>query len=351
MRTAVYGASGYQGKLVGRELLRRGIEPVLVGRDGDRLRAAAREIGFGGAEPRVAGTDDPAALIAAFGGTDAVVNCAGPFTVAGEAVVSAAIAAGCHYVDTAGEQLYLKRIFDRFGTDAARAGVSVVPGLNDDGLLSDLIAHLAAASVDPVEELTIALDLVPGSSTPSRGTLRSMLATMEAFRSGGVGYQDGQWLADLPVRHSSMAFPGSPEQVPVARFALPAVVTAPRHVRARRVEGVARAGILDRFVAVTAELIETLPEGPAEEHRLTSEFLLVADALGADGHRSRGVVHGRDPYGTTAVIAVEGARRLVTDGARPGVLAPSEAYDPADFLGFLTEYGVDWTVEVPAGSR
>jgi hypothetical protein len=37
-------------------------------------------------------------------------------------------------------------------------------------------------------------------------------------------------------------------------------------------------------------------------------------------------------------VAVEAARRLVTDGARPGVLTPAQGYDPAGFLNFLARY-------------
>jgi len=40
-----------------------------------------------------------------------VINCAGPFIVSGDAVIRAAVAARCQYVDTSGEQLYLKRVF------------------------------------------------------------------------------------------------------------------------------------------------------------------------------------------------------------------------------------------------
>jgi short subunit dehydrogenase-like uncharacterized protein len=51
-----------------------------------------------------------------------------------------------------------------------------------------------------------------------------------------------------------------------------------------------------------------------------------------------------DTYGITAVIAAAAARRLVTDGARPGVLAPAQAFDPAAFLADLAPHGVTWTV-------
>jgi len=41
---------------------------------------------------------------------------------------------------------------------------------------------------------------------------------------------------------------------------------------------------------------------------------------------------------------VEAARRLVVDGAPAGVLAPSQAFDPASFLGFLADHGVRWRI-------
>jgi hypothetical protein len=44
------------------------------------------------------------------------------------------------------------------------------------------------------------------------------------------------------------------------------------------------------------------------------------------------------------VIAVEAARRLVADGAKAGVLAPSQAFDPESFLGLLSGRGARWRV-------
>jgi short subunit dehydrogenase-like uncharacterized protein len=55
-------------------------------------------------------------------------------------------------------------------------------------------------------------------------------------------------------------------------------------------------------------------------------------------------VQGHDTYGLTGVIAVEAARRLVADGAQPGVLAPAQAFDPTSFLAFLASHGISWTI-------
>src|SRR5690606_3969827 len=97
---------------------------------------------------------------------------------------------------------------------------------------------------------------------------------------------------------------------------------------------------------VTPQIIDGLPEGPTEEERRAQRFTYLVDAVGAGGRTARGVVRGRDTYGATAVIAVEAARRLVADGAEPGVLAPAQAFDPAGFLAALARHGISWTVAV-----
>ncbi|MEU6712415.1 saccharopine dehydrogenase NADP-binding domain-containing protein [Nonomuraea sp. NPDC046802] len=99
---------------------------------------------------------DILALSGALRGCDAVINCAGPFTLLGEPVIRAAIAAGAHYVDTTGEQRYIGRVLDGFEEEARRAGVSVVPAMADDGGPGDMIAHLTAARLGAVDEVVVA---------------------------------------------------------------------------------------------------------------------------------------------------------------------------------------------------
>ncbi|MDW5324905.1 saccharopine dehydrogenase family protein [Plantactinospora sp. KLBMP9567] len=344
MRIAVYGASGYQAGLVLAELTRRGVEPVLVGRDAARLHRAATRIGITGAGRRVAGADDHRTLVAALRDCDAVVNCAGPFTDSGHSVVRAAVAAGCQYVDTAGEQVYLSTVFDTFAGPAERAGVTVVPAANDACLPADLLARLLADTLGPVEEIVVS-HFITGGGGPSRGSLRSLGATVDVIRGGGLTYQSGAWRTGVPPGRTSVTLPGASEPTEVTRFPLAEVVTIPRHVPVGRVESFAEAGLGAALSApLPPEVIDALPEGPDEEGRRGQRFSYLVDAVGVEGRRVRGVVRGSDTYGSTAVIAVEAARRLVADGARPGVLAPAQAYDPRDFLDFLAPYGIRWWI-------
>lgn len=341
MKIAVYGASGYQGKLVLAELARRDIDMLLVGRNAARLREAATTVGAG---QRVADTDDHDALVAAFRGCDAVINCAGPFTSSGPAVVRAAIAAGCHYVDTAGEQLYTKAVFDTFADDAERAGVTVVPATNDGCVPGDLLAHLLAERIQPIEEITVSHFIVGGGGF-SRGSLRSAVETIDAIKAGGLSYDDGDWRTGTPARHATVTLPDAPRPTDVVKCPLSEVVTIPRHVEVRHVESLVDAAVAAQLdTPLTPQIIDSLPEGPTEEDRRTQRFTYLIDAIGRDGQTVRGVVRGHDTYGITAVIAVEAARRLVTDGAKPGVLAPAQAYDPTSFLAFLAPHGISWTI-------
>ncbi|MDT5241165.1 MAG: hypothetical protein QOD97_3363 [Mycobacterium sp.] len=343
-KIAVYGASGFTGKLVVAELVRRGVHVVAVGRNEQRLREAVAAAPRN--EVRVAALTDADGLRAAFAGCDAVMNCVAPFELFGEQVVEAAVSAGCHYVDTTGEQAYLKRVFDDFDDAARQAGVAVVPALADDGGPGDLITHLTAdllAREGDLESVVVADLRAPGAV--SRGTARTALANSRTWADGaGLVWSDDAWVEADPNGGPNTLPPpdGAAGEVEVAPFALPGVVTVPRHVRARRIEAVMRADVTPLFAAVTEELVEQMPEGPDVDTRSNSRWLMAAYATDANGRHARGWVAGTDPYGMTAVIATEGALRLSRGGPLRGVLAASQAFDPADFLAALQPHGVAW---------
>ncbi|WP_240796580.1 saccharopine dehydrogenase NADP-binding domain-containing protein [Streptomyces sp. RFCAC02] len=347
MRIAVFGANGYQGKLVVAELARRGIDAVLVGRDPDRLARAAAAVGVPDAERRVATVQDAPGLVGALRGCDAVINCAGPFTASGTQVVRAAIAGGLHCVDTSGEQLHIRAVFDTFGTAAREAGVAVVPATTDACVPVDLLAHLVAARLGPLDEL-VSTHVIAGGGAPSRGSLRSAIGTIEAIRAGGLVHEDGDWRPATDAPRTAVTLPGEPGATPVAPFPLPEVITVPRHVAVRRMAGLTEAGLTERLNRpVPPEVVDSLPEGPTGEERRRQRFRYVLDALGTGGRRARGIVRGSDTYGTTAVIAVESARRLAAEPPGAGVLAPAQAFGAADFLDHLGRHGLRWSIEEP----
>jgi short subunit dehydrogenase-like uncharacterized protein len=364
---AVYGATGYTGRLVAREARRRQLDLVLCGRDPERLRALAADLG-GDVDVRAATVGDRDALRHALGDCAAVVNCAGPFTRLGEPVVRAAVETGTHYVDTTGEQQFMRLVAERYDDAARAAGVAVVPAMGFDFAPGDLICRLTAEKHEPLRELGIAYAVSGFGAT--RGTLRS---TLELMKGGDVVYEEGEWRpAGAGPLRAHVTFPPPFGRQVVAKYPSGEIVTVPRHTRVRTitsrvaVSGVVPAGrlapLLPPLMAAFAYALRTplrtalqaavaaLPEGPTQEARRASRFLVVVRAMGEDGSEGRGIVRGEDVYGLTAAVAVHGAALLAAPGyARSGVLAPAIAFDPTAFLDHLAAHGVRWEVERSGG--
>lgn len=367
-RVAVYGATGYTGRLVAAELRDRGVDAILCGRSGGKLRRLASDLGVDW-PVRAAAVDDPAALRRALSGADVVVSCAGPFTFYGAPVIEAALEVGAHYVDTTGEQPYIRRVYEHLDAPARRAGCAVIPAVGFDYLPGDLVAALAARGHGPLDELAIAY-AVRGFGM-SRGTLRSGL---EMMGGDDVDYVDGRWRPGprfAPLE--TFAFPAPIGEEPVVRYPGGEIVTVPRHVETRDVRyrwtastfaphpalsrampfamPVLRALLSTPLRDLAESQIDRLPEGPTEEARRAARWTIVAEARRDGDVLGRAVASGPDMYGLTAVIAVHAAELLAAenfDGA--GALAPAQAFDAEAFLRYLEPHGVTFGTEQPAAS-
>jgi short subunit dehydrogenase-like uncharacterized protein len=347
----LYGATGYTGRLVADELVRRGLDHLLSGRNAEAL---ARLSDDRGVPFRAARLDDDRALRDLLDGAAVVINCAGPFTLAGDALVRAAIDTGTHYVDSTGEQPFIQMVFEGCGAPAERAGVALVPALGFDYAPGDCIAHLAARGHEPLEELVLAYAVSGFAMT--RGTLRSGL---EIMKGGDVVYENGGWRsAPAGVSRAHFDFPAPIGRQTMSRFASGEVITVPRHTRTRRVVALvtaataaphpALAPVLPYAMPVLGLALQTplrpllgravglLPEGPSEEGRRAARFTIVALAHGEEGSSVQGIVRGSDVYGLTAAALVRGAELLSDPGFdRAGALGPAAAFAPAAFLNYL----------------
>lgn len=359
---ALYGATGYTGKLVAAELARRGVPMILAGRDPAKLDTAyarARAAGGDIVGVRVAGVDDPAALGRVLDGAGVVINAAGPFVHTGAPVLSAAIEAGAHYVDTTGEQTWIRATFERFGEQLETAGVAAVAGIGFDYLPGDLLCHLVGSAAEPLRELVVVYDVEGFEMT--RGTMRSAL---EMLKGDDVVFAGGRWqAAPREVTRASVVLPAPIGRRSVARYPAGEPVMVPRHLHTRAVRSlittrsVAPPGLegafallapgmtaalgADRLRAFLWEKIGELPEGPSEERRRAAAWTVACFARGEDGGEARGLVRGADVYGLTAVTTVHGALLLAGAGKR-GALPPASAFDPLAFLEHLRAFGVSW---------
>ena len=356
---AVYGATGYTGKLVAAELARREAEFVIAGRSREKLEALSAELG--GVPSVTASLDDSAALRSLLEPCAAVIACAGPFTLHGEPVLAAAVETGTHYIDTTGEQPFMKMVFDRYGETAERNGTALLSGMGFDYVPGDLISSLTAAGMEPLDELVVAY-AVRGFG-PTRGTA---LSALEIVGGGDVEWRDGDWRpAGKSAGGGSFRFPDPVGERRMLRYPSGEQITVPRHVETRRVRTLLHGMVLPERLAPLASLtmpalglamrtplrrvvgagINRMPEGPSDEARSKARFMVTCEAQ-AGPHTRRGTVTGSDVYGLTAATTVHGALLAAApEFDRSGALAPAQAFDPHDFLQALDWFGVEFEVE------
>jgi short subunit dehydrogenase-like uncharacterized protein len=151
----VYGVNGYTGRLIAEYLAKRRIAFIAAGRNRQKIEAALARVPGDPRAEVLAVNHDEAALTAAFKGARIVVNVVGPFGQLGEPVVRAALAAGCHYIDTTGEGDYACDMRDRFGAAFAAKGLAFISACSFMWTAGMIAAELALETpgIDSLEIL------------------------------------------------------------------------------------------------------------------------------------------------------------------------------------------------------
>ena len=178
----LYGVSGYTGRLIAREAVSRGMQPVLAGRDAAKIQPLAGELSC---DCRVFGLDSAAEIAAALEGMAAVLHCAGPFRATAEPMLEACLAAGVHYLDITGEIEVIESAKGRHDR-ALAAGIAILPAVGMDVVPSDCLAKRLAEELPQAERLELAFG---GMLSVSHGTAATI---WENIGRGGRVRQHGQ---------------------------------------------------------------------------------------------------------------------------------------------------------------
>ena len=357
-KVAVYGATGFTGGLIARELQQRGADFLIAGRSREKLEALSAE--QGGVPFEAVSLEDRAAMRSLLERCSVVVACAGPFTLHGEPLVAAAAETGTHYLDTTGEQPFIQMVFDRYGERAAASGAVLVSGMGFDYAPGDLIAALTAEGMGPLDELALAY-CVHGF-TPTHGTA---LSALEMLGGGDVVWQDGDWRsAPRSADGGRWRFAEPIGEQRMLRYPAGEQITVPRHVVTKGVRTMLNGMVLPQrlmplAVASTpllelamrtplrgaaAALVGRMPAAPSERTRAAARFTIECEARAGDRTR-RGTVRGTDVYGLTAASLSHAATLCADPGyERSGALAPAQAFDPAAFLTALGEADLSYEV-------
>jgi len=318
---AVYGATGHTGQFVVREVLRRGLPVVAVGRSTARLDETIPP-----AVPRrIAELDDPGSLEQAFAGCAVVINCAGPFLDTAAPVARAALHAGCHYIDVTAEQASAQASFADFDAPARAAGRVVIPAAGFYGGLADLLAS-ALASAGDIDEITVAIGL--DRWWPTAGTRK----TGERNTVPRVVVANGRLAPLAPSAEvPDWTFPAPLGNQPMIDLPFSEVITMAHHLKVGAIRSLLNRSALDDI----RDASTPPPTATDDSGRSAQRFELVV-RLVQDGVTKTAGVRGQDIYAVTAPIVIEAALRLLAPSyRRSGALALAEAVDPIELLRSL----------------
>jgi short subunit dehydrogenase-like uncharacterized protein len=362
----VYGASGYTGMLIMDWLIDQQIPFTAVSRDARRTHEmmAQRVVRLESATYEVVETDHSVdALTKVFKGARVVCNTVGPFVNFGLTAVEAALKAGCHHIDTTGEQGYIRAVRDQFGDLYRQAGLLVSPSTAYMYTFAEIAAELALEThgVDVLETATLCRNPRGGASGVTVGSTASII---ELLRSEQCYLWEKQLVPHAKDASFNVVDPNFMQPVftlPWGGTALPVYFERDARVRSC----ISSVGFYDAPVmqmvhgliqkweaeykhlpkehqdAVIKQIVDsTTPSMPPRERTTTMrtvDFAIGRGQLAA----VRATVHGVTAYISTGALQAAAVMKLL-DGetSKVGFASACKAFGHRYLLGFLEQRGL-----------
>ena len=381
---AVFGASGFTGKLVAEYLAGRADSRpprrlALAGRDREKLVAVRAQTGLPENTPLVcADSGDLSSLADLARRSRVVLTTVGPYQTYGSPLVAACAAAGTHYVDLCGETAWMRAMIDAHEAQAKASGARIVFSCGFDSVPFDFgVAYLQA---EARRRLSAPCPRVKGrvrkmKGTFSGGTAASFRATLAAavkdpavrdllrdpfaLTPGFVGpkqpsgakpeYDEalGAWAAPFIMAaintrnvHRSNYLLGHPYG---ADFVYDEMILTGPGEKGEQAARATAAGLND----MAGDSGPKAGEGPSREARESGFYDLLFVGEGRNGERLAASVKGdRDPgYGSTCKMISECAILLTETDGHGGIFTPVAAFG-VDFTQRLaSRAGLSFAIE------
>ncbi|WNM31716.1 DUF5938 domain-containing protein [Streptomyces sp. Li-HN-5-11] len=354
----LYGASGSTGRLVAEYLREYSIPFVAAGRNKARIQEVMDKVpGIETADYEIAEVDGSVeSLTRLFEGRRVVCNVVGPFVRFAPPVVEAAIRAGCHYIDTAGEQTHMLRLLDEWGPRFAENGRVATPAMSIQYALHDIAARicLETPGIDTLELGSYA------NAIPTVGSTQSIFDVIRAeahyLEDGRLKKYDGVVRQDLVVPGTGSVLTGlnwGGTAMPVFFRDDGRVRNCSMFVAMRNQDISQRVMDLERLFKVSLQWLpeETLypvldrmasgltPTAPPRENRQIHRSVDWCSARGNTA-TARVVIHSSTGYQMTGLMQAYAASRLLGSTHRgTGFRSPAELLGHRELMGALESYG------------
>jgi short subunit dehydrogenase-like uncharacterized protein len=328
----LYGANGYSGELIAREAKKRGMAPILAGRNAQAINKLGKELDCA---TRIFDLTDPATAEQNLTGAQLVLLCAGPFSATSKTMLEACKRTTTHYLDITGEISVLEAIFSQAPT-LRQAGVVAVPGVGFDVVPTDCLAALLKQELP--DATCLRLVFASKKSFISRGT---MLTVIEGVGEPTKMRKDGQ-IVDANSKVVSLPFDNRPAPaLPIswgdvsAAYYSTGIPTIETYVGTpaaiKQFQQLARLrGLLSwgPARALAKGYYGRALKGPNEAQRAGDETTVWGEVSNAAGRKVALKLRTPAAYGLTVDSAVTAVARLLESDLTPGAYTPSLAFGP-----------------------
>ncbi len=348
-RVIIFGATGYTGQLTAKAMVKRGLRPLLAGRNEKCLKKLSKSLGD---LPFVlADVTKPLSLETKVTEGDVLVSTVGPFSLYGKTAIETAIKKRAIYIDSTGEHDFIRKVFEVYHLQAVESQVPLLTAFGYDYVPGNC---LASSLIDRIgkEVLNIEIGYFVTATGIDRkalsdGTLLSLLRTS---LEPGITWTNGAVLEEYVAQHfkkfqigdtlnSSFSICGS------EHFTLPKIY--PQIMNIKTYLGWFGAfsylftmlsklnlllfkvpGFKSLRQRLSANVLHSKKNGPDAERRASTGSHIIAYAYDVNGHElAKSELIGVNGYTFTANIlawAADQARQGNINGV--GALGPVEAF-------------------------
>jgi len=341
----IYGAYGYTGELITENAVKKGMKPLLAGRNEEKLSAIANRFGL---EYVVFDVNEKKKLSACLQNKKVLLHCAGPFAHTYKQMINACLETQTHYLDITGEIAVFEGAA-AMNEKAKSAGIMLMPGTGFDVVPSDCLAAYLKQQLPEATHLKLAFTSL---GRMSRGTSLTMVENLGA----GGAVRKNEEIIKVANAHRVQEFPFGNKKIICATIPWGDVSTAyystgipnietymsasPSMVKSMKLGNhigwLLSSSVVQKYMK--AQVMKRKP-GPDENERKTGYSIFYGEVENEKGIKKSAGLKTPEGYSLTAATAILIAEKVLTGNFKAGYMTPSLAY------------GADLILEIPGTQR
>jgi short subunit dehydrogenase-like uncharacterized protein len=318
------------------------MRPIIAGRNASAIESLARSHQL---EFRTFSLNDNARINEGLQGVDAVLHCAGPFSLTSRPMVEACLRNKKHYTDITGEIAVFESMA-RLDKRAQDAGIMIMPGVGFDVVPTDCLALHLKDRLPSATHLSLAFYGIGGRiSHGTQATMTMNIGRGGAIRKGGmitpvkaawqtreidfgpVGTGSGSnrgssiklattipW-GDVSTAFYSTGIPNIEVYTVIPRQQLKLLKLS------RYLGWLLATGPVQKYLHSKIP-----PGGPSDDQRLSAKTLMWGEAWDANGNRVQSRQQCPEGYTTTALTALNILTKILDGNFKPRFQTPARAY-------------------------